>query len=244
MTELFEKQIASFGITLQEDQREKLMIYYRVLVEWNEKMNLTAITEFEEVLIKHFLDSFSLVRILPEDMKEKMKNEGISIIDVGTGAGLPGIPLAILFPSCRITLMDSLNKRILFLEEVIRQTGLKNCTAIHSRAEELARNRDHREKYDLCVSRAVANLSVLSEYCIPFVRVGGCFIPYKAQKVSEEMKTGEKAIRILGGKLEQIENFILPETEFERTLLLVKKEKFTAGKYPRKAGIPAKTPLS
>ena len=243
--------LSMWGVTLSDEKLEKFYRYFELLVEWNEKMNLTAITEFDEVLKKHFLDSLALVlfmkekNMLPDNIgDEDMEKVTATLIDVGTGAGFPGIPLAICFPNMKITLMDSLNKRINFLGEVINELGLTNCVAIHSRAEELGKtNSEHREHYDFCVSRAVANISTLSEYCIPFVKVGGYFIPYKSEKLEEELSTGSKAIDILGGKIERIISFDLPSSDIKRNLLCINKVKSTKGKYPRKAGLPGKEPL-
>ena len=195
--------LKSFGIEAGTGQIDQFINYYEILVEWNSFMNLTAITQFDEVVRKHFLDSVSLIRILPD-----LADKPYTLIDVGTGAGFPGIPLKIVFPHLKILFLDSLNKRINFLNEVIGRLGLKDVDTVHGRAEDYARNKQYREKYDLCVSRAVANLSTLSEYCLPFVKKGGCFVSYKSEKVSEEYEQSKKAIAVLGGKCEKREVFI------------------------------------
>lgn len=226
----------ALGITLTEEQIHKFLEYYEILVEWNSFMNLTAITAFDEVVTKHFVDSVSLIKAL--DLSEK-----ISVIDVGTGAGFPGIPLKIVFPDLKITLLDSLNKRVKFLNEVILKLELKEIEAIHGRAEDAARLQDLREKFDLSVSRAVANLSTLSEYCLPFVKVGGKFISYKSEKISEEMKAAEKAVSVLGGEYAGQVEFTLPDSDIYRNLFVIEKKKETPKKYPRKAGLPSKEPI-
>ncbi|MCI5857533.1 MAG: 16S rRNA (guanine(527)-N(7))-methyltransferase RsmG [Agathobacter sp.] len=223
-----------FSVTLTEEQCMQFMQYYEMLVEKNKVMNLTAITEFDEVIEKHFIDSVSLAK--EYDLTKKCK-----ILDMGTGAGFPGIPLKIAFPELDITLADSLNKRILFLQEVIDALQLKNIRAIHSRAEELAADKNHRESYDLCVSRAVANLSTLSEYCIPFVKVGGKFISYKSGECDEEVSAAKRAIAVLGGKLSDVKKFSIGESG--RAFVIIDKVKPTPKQYPRKAGTPSKNPL-
>ncbi len=233
----FEKDLSALGITLNEKQIAQFMRYYELLVEWNSFMNLTGITEFEEVMKKHFLDSLSLVKVL------SLQNKEISMIDIGTGAGFPGIPLKIAFPQIKMTLLDSLNKRIKFLDEVIAELGLTEIQTIHGRAEDFAKDTNYREKYDTCVSRAVANLSTLSEYCLPFVKVGGCFVSYKSEKVADEVTEAKKAIAILGGKVNQQVDFYLPDSDIDRNLFVIDKEAPTPKKYPRKAGLPAKEPL-
>lgn len=235
--EEFNRDLNVFGVILKDEQMQRFMDYYELLIEWNSFMNLTAITEYKEVLKKHFVDSLSLIKAYP------LQDCDIKIIDVGTGAGFPGIPLKIAFPELRITLMDSLNKRVKFLNEVIERLQLKDIEAYHSRAEDLAREQEHRENYDLCVSRAVANLSTLSEYCMPFIKTGGNFISYKAEKVTDEIKSAEGALKILGGKIIKQTEFCLPYSEIYRNLITVEKIKSTPRKYPRKAGLPAKEPL-
>lgn len=209
------------------------MSYYELLTEWNQVMNLTAITDFDEVCKKHFIDSLSLV-------KAYEINDSISIMDIGTGAGFPGIPLKIAFPNLKVTLLDSLHKRVVFLQTVIDNLKLENIEALHGRAEDFAKKEIYREQYDLCVSRAVSNLSTLSEYCIPYVKVGGYFISYKSEKLTEEIKDAEHAISILGGKVENQIEFKIPDSDIYRNLLVVYKEKETPAIYPRKAGVPSK----
>lgn len=236
-TEILEKGLRELGISLSDKQIQQLLQYYELLVTWNEVMNLTAITEFEEVCVKHFIDSLSLCKAFD-------CTKDISVIDVGTGAGFPGIPLKIAFPNMKITLLDSLGKRVKFLNEVILQLGLENIEAIHGRAEDYAKPQLLRENFDLCVSRAVANLATLSEYCMPYVKVGGYFISYKSEKIVEEMKTAGKAISVLGGEVTAQNEFTLPCSDIYRNLFVIKKCKITPKKYPRKAGLPSKEPIA
>ena len=233
------EDITEGKVILNDTQLEQFDKYYEILIEKNKVMNLTAITEREDVILKHFIDSIALAGYYD------FSNKNIKVIDVGTGAGFPGIPLKIAFPDIDLTLYDSLNKRINFLNEVINTIGLdKNtCVALHGRAEEGGRNKDMREKYDLVVSRAVANMAVLSEYCIPFVRQGGYFIPYKTSKVDEELESAKKAISILGGKIENTKKIVLPDSDIGRSFVFIRKIKPTPKTYPRKAGTANKQPL-
>ena len=231
----FQNDLQVLGILLNDQQINQFLEYYELLVEWNEFMNLTAITEYDEVMKKHFVDSLSLIKTY--DVTKRA-----TIIDVGTGAGFPGLALKIAYPDLQVTLLDSLNKRIKFLDEVIVQLGLTGVETVHGRAEDFAKPGKLREKFDVCVSRAVANMTSLSEYCLPFVKVGGEFISYKSEKMNEEMESAKKAISILGGKFDRCEEFMLPESDIFRNLVVIKKVKETPTKYPRKAGMPTKEP--
>lgn len=244
----FRRDLEEMEIHLSEEQEEKFLFFYELLIEWNEVMNLTAITEFDEVMKKHFVDSLSLVKVIPElrektSLKEKSCGKRITLMDVGTGAGFPGIPLKIAFPELEITLLDSLQKRINFLNEVIKKLSLTGITAVHGRAEDFARPAKLREQFDYCVSRAVANLSTLSEYCIPFVKRGGYFISYKSGGTEEEAEAAEAAVRILGGEKPEAVSFDLPGTDIGRKFYVIRKKAPTPAKYPRKAGLPAKEPI-
>lgn len=234
--EKLERGLHQLNISFSNHQIDQLVDYYHMVVEKNKVMNLTAITEFDEFVEKHFLDSLSLSLVL--DM-----SVNYHVLDLGTGAGFPGIPLKILFPNLKVTLMDSLNKRIMFLNEVIDRLHLSNIEAVHGRAEEAARKKEYREKFDLCVSRAVANISTLSEYCLPFIKKGGVFISYKSGQIEDEVSLGKRGISILGGKVSQVYKFVLPETDLERSFVVIDKLKYTPKIYPRKAGTPAKDPL-
>ena len=238
-SEKLRKALDPLNIRLTDNQAEAFFRFYEDLIEKNKVMNLTAITEMQEVITKHFADSLSLVRAVPDLGSVKRK-----IMDLGTGAGFPGIPLAIAFPNLELVLADSLNKRILFIEEECGKLGIGNVTAIHGRAEDLARKPEYREKFDFCVSRAVANLSTLSEYCLPFVKEGGYFIPYKSGEIRQEADNARTALKLLGGTMEEEIRFSLPEEEGERTLLKIRKTGLTPKKFPRKAGLPSKEPLS
>ena len=232
----FEKDLEELNIKLEKRQMCQFLQYYELLVEWNSFMNLTAITDFDEVIKKHFIDSISLIKAI--DLSKEL-----SVIDIGTGAGFPGIPLKIAFPNLKITLLDSLNKRIKFLNEVIDKLELDNIETIHGRAEDFAKDKKYRQSYDLCVSRAVANLSTLSEYCLPYVKTGGKFISYKSEKITDEMNAAKNAIKILGGNILGQVDFNLPDSDIYRNLFIIDKAKETPIKYPRKAGLPSKEPL-
>ncbi len=227
--------LKQWNITLNEQQLEQFEAYYDLLIQWNEVMNLTAITNYDEVIIKHFFDSLALVKCEKE-------LDGKRLLDLGTGAGFPGIPLKIAFPELEILLVDSLNKRINFLNEVITKLGLEKIEAVHARAEELGRKEGYRESFDFCVSRAVARLVSLSEYCMPFVKKGGYFVPYKSEKTPEELAEAKYAISVLGGKVENTITFSLPG-DMERTLIVIHKGKETPKAYPRAGGKPTKAPL-
>ena len=221
------------GIELDGKQADAFIRYYEMLIEKNKVMNLTAITEPEDVLIKHFADSVS-----PGSLSGKL-------IDVGPGAGFPGLPLKIAFPDLQVTLIDSLKKRVNFLNEVISELGLKGIIAFQGRAEDLARDPAHREAYDIVVSRAVAHMSILAEYCLPYAKRGGCFIAYKSREYlkGDEKAESEKAIELLGGRTEDIRRISLPDCDADRCLVFIKKISGTAKIYPRKAGTPSRMPL-
>ncbi len=222
------------NIEITEKQVDDFYNYMNLLLEWNEKINLTAITEENDIILKHFVDCGTILKYIKDNS---------SIIDIGTGAGFPGIPLKILNNSLKITLMDSLNKRIIFLNNVIDELKLSNIEAIHARAEELARNKNYREKYDISTSRAVANLSTLSEYMLPFVKKDGIAISMKGSNIDEELNNSKKAIKILGGKIEKIDNFNLAETDNLRNIIIIRKIEKTPKEFPRKAGKPSKEPI-
>lgn len=232
----FRKDLQEIQVQMTDLQMNQFIRYYEMLVEWNGFMNLTGITEYEEVMKKHFIDSLSLTRIF--DTSRECR-----VIDVGTGAGFPGLALKIAFPWMEITLLDSLNKRLQFLDAVIAELGLDGVHTLHGRAEDYARPGQIREQFDLCVSRAVAHLASLSEYCLPFVKLGGCFVSYKSEKVSEELEISKNAIFLLGGKIINTEEFTLPDSDIFRSLICVKKVQPTSKKYPRKAGMPTKQPI-
>lgn len=234
LTDTFRK----INIELSDKQISQFIKYYEMLVEKNKVMNLTAITEYEDVIIKHFADSLLSYKVIDLSKVD-------SLIDVGTGAGFPGIPIKIVFPQMKITLLDSLKKRINFLNEVIDELGLENVECIHGRAEDFGHNAEYREQYDLCVSRAVANLSTLSEYCLPFIKVGGKFVSYKAAGIDEELNNAKNAIKKLGGNISATKSIELPNSdEIERNFVIINKISKLSNKYPRKSGIPSREPLS
>lgn len=221
-------------IKLSVEQYKKFHKYMNLLIEWNEKINLTAIVEPKEVILKHFVDSLTISKYL--------KN-GDKLIDVGTGAGFPGIPNKINNENLNVTLLDSLKKRTIFLDEVINNLQLKNIKSIHGRVEEIAQNKEYREKYDVVTSRAVAQLNILLEYMLPLVKVGGICICMKGSEIEEELNNAKNALQILGGEIEKVESFELADSEMKRNLVIIKKVKNTPNKYPRKAGTPNKEPL-
>lgn len=233
-TNRIKEEISKIGIEISDAQAAQFEMYYKMLVETNKVMNLTAITEFEDVLGKHFVDSLSI--------SGKMNlNKVRNMVDVGTGAGFPGIPIKIVYPHIHLTLVDSLGKRVKFLGEVVDKLGLEDVECVHSRTEDLARNKSYREKFDLCTARAVASLNVLSEYCLPYVKIGGVFAAFKSGNVSEEIEGAESAVTILGGKIINTDVFEL--YDFKRSIVQIKKIKKTPMQYPRKAGTPSKNPL-
>ena len=221
-------------IKFTEEQLQKFYKYMNMLIEWNKKINLTAIIEPKEIILKHFIDSLTILKYV---------NDNEKIIDVGTGAGFPGIPIKIMNSNIEITLLDSLNKRINFLNEVINKLELKNISAIHSRIEDYGKNNKYREKYDIVTSRAVANLATLSEYMLPMLKIKGKSICMKGSDIKEEVKNSKRAIDILGGEIVNIEELVLPKSDNRRNLIIIEKKKNTPLKYPRKAGIPSKEPL-
>ena len=233
-TDHFLSMLAKMNISLSDKQLQQFMTYYEMLIEKNKVMNLTAITDFDEVVENHFVDSVSLIQVV--DLHHPLK-----VIDLGTGAGFPGIPLKIVFPELNVVLADSLNKRLVFLNEVIDALGLTEIYTVHGRAEDLARMPEYREQFDLCVSRAVANLSTLAEYCLPFVRLGGKFISYKSGECENEVAAAKSAIFLLGGKVEDVYKFSIGEAQ--RAFISLTKANGTSKKYPRKAGMPSKNPL-
>lgn len=228
--------LSEAGLSLDKEQAGKFEEYMTGILEWNEKVNLTRITERDEFIVKHFLDSLVCCGYDEYAKAEK-------IIDVGTGAGFPGVPLAIVSPEKKFVLMDSLNKRLKIIDELCSSTGIANVNTVHARAEELARNKAHREKYDLCVSRAVANMAVLAEYCLPFIRVGGYLMAYKGPEAEEEAAAAKHALKLLGSEVTEIRNAELEKYDISHKIIVIKKIKNTASKYPRKAGIPSKEPL-
>ena len=222
------------GFNFSVEQLEKFYKYMNLLIEWNEKMNLTAITEPNDIILKHFIDSITINKYIENNAK---------VVDVGTGAGFPGIPLSIIRTDLQITLVDSLNKRLIFLQEIKKELELKNIDIVHARAEEFGQNKNYRETFDIATSRAVANLSTLSEYLVPLVKIKGKCVCMKASDADEEIKQAENAVNILGGKIVKVEKFNLPNSDIGRTIIIINKEKNTNGKYPRKPGTPSKEPL-
>lgn len=234
--ELLAKGLKELNLELSDKQQNQFMDYFEMLIETNKVMNLTSITDEDEVMVKHFIDSLLIIKSVDLNKIESM-------IDVGTGAGFPGIPIKIMFPHIKVTLLDSLNKRLKFLNDVIEKLRLENISTIHGRAEDLGHKKEYRENYDLCVSRAVANLSTLSEYCIPFVKVNGIFASYKAAESFEETDEAKKAISVLGAKIDKENIFDLPCSDMKRKIVCIKKDKSTSNKFPRKAGTPSKEPI-
>ena len=219
---------------LTDEMLQQFEDYMKLLLEWNEKINLTAITNEDDIILKHFVDSLTILRYIEKDK---------SIVDIGTGAGLPGVPVKIAREDINVTLVDSLNKRILFLKDIIEKLNLKKIETLHYRAEEFGQNKKYREGFDIATSRAVANLSILAEYLLPLVKVGGICICMKGSEIKQELENSRRAIQILGGKIDKVEEFVLPESDIKRNLVFIKKIKETPNKYPRKPGMPAKEPL-
>ena len=234
----FKEKMINFSkkidIEIEEEQLKKYFKYINLLLEKNKKINLTAITELDDIILKHFIDSMTVLKHIKECRR---------LVDVGTGAGFPGIPIAIMRPDLQITLLDSLNKRIIFLDEVVKELDLKNIKTVHGRAEDFGQNMINREKYDIAVSRAVANMTTLSEYMIPLIKVGGKCIFMKGSEIEKELEDARFAIKELGGKIINIDNFKLPDTDMERNVISIEKVKETPKIYPRKSGLPSKQPL-
>lgn len=229
-------KLTAEGVKITDVQCDKLYRFYEMVTEKNKVMNLTAITDYEEFVIKHFVDSLMIAKVM--DMTMPM-----TVLDIGTGAGFPGVPVKIAYPETKVLLLDSLNKRLNFLNEVIAELGLKDITTIHSRAEELQAKGEYRENFDLCVSRAVSALPTLSEYCLPYVKLGGKFVAYKATGADEEIEASKTAIRVLGGEIKETAHFTIKDTDYTRVLISIEKIKNTPKKYPRSGGKPSKNPL-
>lgn len=237
LEELLTESCKKININLSDNQVHQFIEYKNMLLDWNKKFNLTAITDEKEIILKHFVDCLAI------SLGDIDLNGDKKIIDVGTGAGFPGVPIKIAFPHTKLTLLDSLNKRIIFLEELINNLRLKDVECIHGRAEDAGVNKEMRESFDFCISRAVANLAVLSEYCLPFVNIGGSFISMKGPDVKEELNSAKKAISILGGEIIDVKEVNIPETDIMHSLIIIKKVKPTPTKYPRKAGKIKKEPI-
>lgn len=237
------EEFKKIDIKLTEEQTSQFLKYYEMLVERNKVVNLTAITEFEDVIIKHFVDS--VLAYKNEIVGNRLKSKEVSVIDIGTGAGFPGIPLKIVFPDIHLTLLDSLNKRIIFLQDVIQELGLKQVECIHGRAEDFGINPKYREKYDIVVSRAVSNLSTLTEYCVPFLKINGLFVSYKSMNADEEIEHAGNALKLLNCKLDQVTDYELKskDEEYVRKFVIISKKGKLNKKYPRKAGMPSRNPL-
>lgn len=234
MEQTFKQKLAKKCPELTREMLQQFENYTKLLLEWNEKINLTAITEEDDIILKHFVDSLTILEYV---------EQGKTLVDVGTGAGFPGVPLKIARKDVKVTLVDSLNKRIKFLDDVIAQIKLEDIQTLHFRAEEFGQNKKYRESFNIATSRAVANLSTLVEYLLPLVKVGGICICMKGSEIKEELENSKKAIEILGGKIENQIEFVLPESDIKRNIIIIRKIKATPGKYPRKAGTPAKEPL-
>ncbi len=227
------------GINLNEEQIKKVSRYLELLVQWNQKINLTSLKIPREIIIKHFLDSISCIKVI----NKYIDKERINIIDIGTGAGFPGIPIKIICPSIRLSLLEARKKKTIFLEKVTEEINFQKVKILNGRAETFGKGPDYREKYDIAISRAVARLNVLSEYCLPLVRVGGLFVAQKGRSYKEEIDKALKAVQLLGGELIGVENVRIPFINQEKYLLVIKKIKDTPSKYPRKEGLPQKRPL-
>ena len=233
---VLEQELSLHGIELDEGKKEQFLAFYEAMIEKNKVMNLTTITDLDQVMLRHFCDSLSILRCVNLLEKE-------SLIDIGTGAGFPGIPIKICFPHLKVTLVDSLQKRIAFLEEVREKLGLKELALVHGRAEDLGHQTELRERFDVCASRAVSQLSVLSEYCLPFVKTGGVFVSYKSADCEQEVEEAGRALQILGGRIRNVERFVLPGSDLGRALVVIDKKKPIPARYPRMAGTPKKKPL-
>jgi 16S rRNA (guanine527-N7)-methyltransferase len=234
--ELLKRASDALGVELNEKQIDQFLLYKKLLLEWNEKINLTAITDENEIILKHFVDCLSIGSVYPIESNS-------NIIDVGTGAGFPGVPIKIAYPEVNMTLLDSLNKRIIFLDELRNQLGMKNVNLVHARAEDGGQNKLYREKYDLCASRAVANLAVLTEYCLPFVAVGGYFVALKGPDVEDELNESKIAIKKLGAEILDVKQVDIPFSDIHHSIVIIRKIRQTPSQYPRKAGKVSKEPI-